>query len=236
MKKCSKCKELKLFSDFCKKVKSKDGLQSWCKKCNNEETLIKRLQNKLSLPLLPLNHKKCSKCNQVKNFIEFGKDKNKKDGKKYKCKECSFIIDKEWNEKNPNYRLLYSKNWKLNNPNYYQNIHKVKKQTNPTYKFKEQIRSNITNSFKRACKGIFRKKTKTQDILGCGFEFFIYYIQSQFTKGMTLENHGEWHLDHIIPISSAETEEDIMLLNHYTNFQPLWWYDNLKKGAKILGD
>jgi hypothetical protein len=53
---------------------------------------------------------------------------------------------------------------------------------------------------------------------------------------MTLENHGEWHLDHIIPISSAETEEDIMLLNHYTNFQPLWWYDNLKKGAKILGD
>ena len=51
---------------------------------------------------------------------------------------------------------------------------------------------------------------------------------------MTLENHGEWHLDHIIPLAIAKTEEEIIKLNHYTNFQPLWAIDNLKKGAKIL--
>lgn len=51
---------------------------------------------------------------------------------------------------------------------------------------------------------------------------------------MTFENHGEWHLDHIIPLASAINEEDIIKLNHYTNFQPLWSKENLKKGSKII--
>jgi hypothetical protein len=54
---------------------------------------------------------------------------------------------------------------------------------------------------------------------------------------MTLENHGQgsgkWNIDHIIPISSARTEEEIYKLNHYTNFQPLWWEENMAKGKKI---
>jgi hypothetical protein len=51
---------------------------------------------------------------------------------------------------------------------------------------------------------------------------------------MTLENYGEWHLDHIIPLATATTREDVVRLNHYTNFQPLWAKDNLSKGAKII--
>jgi hypothetical protein len=51
---------------------------------------------------------------------------------------------------------------------------------------------------------------------------------------MTLENHGEWHLDHIIPLASATTEEEIIKLNHYTNFQPLWAEENLSKGDRII--
>ena len=50
---------------------------------------------------------------------------------------------------------------------------------------------------------------------------------------MTWENQGEWHFDHIIPISSAQTEEEVIKLNHYTNFQPLWAEDNLRKSNKI---
>ena len=49
---------------------------------------------------------------------------------------------------------------------------------------------------------------------------------------MTFENHGEWHLDHIKPISLAKSEEEIIELNHYTNFQPLWAKDNLSKSNK----
>lgn len=51
---------------------------------------------------------------------------------------------------------------------------------------------------------------------------------------MTWNNYGKWHIDHIIPISSAKTEEEVIKLNHYTNLQPLWAKDNLKKGNKII--
>ncbi len=52
---------------------------------------------------------------------------------------------------------------------------------------------------------------------------------------MTWENHGEWHIDHIIPISWGKTESEVIELNHYTNFQPLWAKDNLSKGNRWCG-
>jgi len=62
------------------------------------------------------------------------------------------------------------------------------------------------------------------------------YIENKFTIGMTWENYGRggWEIDHIIPISSAKTKEDVLKLCHYTNLQPLWWRDNLKKSNKYF--
>lgn len=51
---------------------------------------------------------------------------------------------------------------------------------------------------------------------------------------MTWENRNEWHIDHITPLSSAKTEEELYKLCHYTNLQPLWAEENLKKGNKII--
>ena len=51
---------------------------------------------------------------------------------------------------------------------------------------------------------------------------------------MTWENKGAWHIDHIIPTCTAKTEEDLIRLNHYTNLQPLWAEENLKKGSKLI--
>ena len=73
------------------------------------------------------------------------------------------------------------------------------------------------------------KGLRTKDILGCSFEEFKIYIESKFEDWMTWENKGlyngeynhGWDLDHIIPISSAKTEEEVYKLNHYSNFQPL---------------
>ena len=70
--------------------------------------------------------------------------------------------------------------------------------------------------------------------MDCSFEEFKLHLESQFDDKMNWENQGTyWHMDHIIPISSAETEEDVYRLNHYKNFQPLYWEDNLKKSNKI---
>jgi hypothetical protein len=51
---------------------------------------------------------------------------------------------------------------------------------------------------------------------------------------MTWDNYGEWHLDHIKPISLGKTEEEVIQLYHYTNFQPLWAKDNVVKYNKII--
>jgi hypothetical protein len=79
-----------------------------------------------------------------------------------------------------------------------------------------------------------RKKNKTFEIVGCSPQFLKEHLEKQFVNGMTWENRNEWHIDHITPLSSAKTEEELYKLCHYTNLQPLWAEENLKKGNKII--
>jgi hypothetical protein len=85
-------------------------------------------------------------------------------------------------------------------------------------------------------KNTITKTNKTFDIVGCSPEFLKEHLEQQFTEGMSWDNHGlyGWHIDHKIPLSSANTEEEIYNLCHYSNLQPLWAEDNLKKSNKIL--
>jgi hypothetical protein len=78
------------------------------------------------------------------------------------------------------------------------------------------------------------KPSRSFELLGTDLEGFKAHMESQFLPGMSWENHGEWHIDHIIPLASGKTPEEIWKLCHYTNLQPLWASDNLSKGAKLL--
>jgi hypothetical protein len=121
-------------------------------------------------------------------------------------------------------RELYHKNNYKDKKKEYVN---EKRQNDPFFKLKFNIRSLIRNSIKRK---FTSKSKKTIEILGCTFEEFKLYLESKFDDKMNWENQGTyWHLDHIIPISSAKTEEEVYKLNHYTNFQPLNWLENIKK-------
>jgi hypothetical protein len=73
-------------------------------------------------------------------------------------------------------------------------------------------------------------------LLGCSYREFVIYLEQKFIHGMSWENYGlyGWHIDHIIPLSSAQDQEELEKLCHYTNLQPLWAKDNLVKGDKIL--
>jgi hypothetical protein len=112
-------------------------------------------------------------------------------------------------------------------------IIKIKENSIKKKKLSEGIRTLIYGSLKRG-KNNFKKTNKTEQILGCTIEEFKIYIQSNFKKGMSFENRNKWHLDHIIPISTAISYDDVIRLNHYTNFQPLWAKENLSKGDKII--
>lgn len=100
-------------------------------------------------------------------------------------------------------------------------------------KFGHRVRNLIKESFKS--RG-FRKSGKSASILGCEVEFFRSWIASQFLPGMSYENHGDWHIDHYIPISFAKTEEEVIILNHYSNLRPIWGRDNLKKRNTLPED
>ena len=97
------------------------------------------------------------------------------------------------------------------------------------FKFRENVKTLILMSIR--AKG-WQKTTKTFELLGCSFAELQQHLTSKFQPGMSWENHGAWHIDHIVPCASAKTIEEFVKLQHYSNLQPLWASDNLKKGAK----
>ena len=105
----------------------------------------------------------------------------------------------------------------------------------PFYEHMAKIASSARNRILKAIKSKkFKKNKRTVFMLGCSLEFLMEHLELKFTAGMTHENHGLWHVDHIIPLASAKTEEEMYALCHYTNLQPLWAHENLSKGDKIL--
>jgi hypothetical protein len=84
--------------------------------------------------------------------------------------------------------------------------------------------------------GKFPKTGKTSELLGSDMDTLRSHIESKFKEGMTWENRRLWHIDHVIPLSSAKTIEEINGLFHYLNLQPLWASENLKKGSRVLSN
>ena len=77
------------------------------------------------------------------------------------------------------------------------------------------------------------KSKRSRDLIGCDWETLRLYFESKFTDGMKWDNRNLWHIDHIIPLASAKSQDEIIKLCHYTNLQPLWAVDNLRKSDKI---
>ena len=194
-----------------------------------------------------MEKKICSKCGIEKDVCEFNTRKTSKDGYRGYCKKCHLDYSEKYinehTEKYKKYQDEYHSNnvetHRLKSTEYYQNnkekVHKHMKNryyTDELYRLKITIRNRI-NVFLRNNNII--KRNKTFNIVKCSPEFLKEYLEKQFTEGMTWELMGQHiHIDHIMPLSSAKTEEEIYKLCHYTNLQPLWAEDNLKKSDKII--
>lgn len=111
---------------------------------------------------------------------------------------------------------------------------KNKWENNELFAIKHRLRTLVRNSFRK--KGYSRFESRTEEIVGINYNEFKIYMESKFVDGMSWENRGEWHIDHIIPLSAAKSQEELIALSHYTNLQPLWAMDNLKKGGKIISN
>ena len=182
----------------------------------------------------------------------------KERGKKYyeENKEKKAEYQKIYRQENKEEKALYYKKYYLENKEiskkhyqenkekkaeyqkiYYQeNKEKVNEyrfnyvNSHPIRKLRSRLRSRVGMFFKQ--KG-YKKKNSTEKILGANWKTVEAFMEAKFVDGMNWDNIGEWHIDHIIPLSYAETEKETIKLCHYTNLQPLWAFDNISKGNRL---
>jgi len=186
------------------------GLRPTCKNCTNNLRKIYISKNKNLIS------------NTNKLWYSTNKEERNKQIKNYRHNNPQKV--KEWQIKNT--PILIKRRNK-------------RRKTDEIFKLKSILGNSIRRSFKS--KNLL-KESNTTSILCCTFDYFKKYIESQFENWMTWNNYGvynpngerTWNLDHIIPIDSAKTIEDVIRINHYTNFRPLCSLENLKKLNKII--
>lgn len=193
--------------------------------------------------------KKCLSCGEIKELDCFGKCKASKDGLKTRCKHCLNKERKEYYNRNKEKSAKYSKNyyeknkeaisawrkkWVEDNRDVLldkaKKYRRVRYNSDELFKMKSDIRTRIRSCFK----SYGGKEKSSIEYLGCSIESYKEYLESKFAEGMTWDNYGEWHIDHVIPLASAKTKTELGALFHYKNTQPLWAEDNLRKRDKII--
>lgn len=107
--------------------------------------------------------------------------------------------------------------------------YKLKMKTDPTFKLTQYMRARVRNAVYNQFSS---KACGTFELVGCTPLKLKGHLESQFTDGMGWENYGEWHVDHIRPCASFDLtlDSEQKICFNYTNLQPLWARDNLKKG------
>jgi len=183
-------------------------------------------------------NKVCSKCQIEKDLTEYRKDCTKKDGLRPECKTCVKNFEKNKRNQNPDMMKEKLKKFYQENPekrkiyreNYKPRKHEQRKERRNQDIIFSLINNVRTSLYKYLNKMSIKRETKTSQIIGCTPEKLKEHIEKQFKNGMTWENRRDWNIDHIIPLSSAKTKDELYKLCHYTNLQPLWSLENLKKG------
>lgn len=159
--------------------------------------------------------KVCIECKEEK-YIENFTISNKSMGYRHsRCKPCQCLKQKNWRLKNPDKHKKYRKNYRLKNPI-------------------ERIRNNIRRRIYQVIKRKYiTKNNKINSYLGCSLQELKNHLSDKFVPGMSWDNYGSvWHIDHIKPLSFGKNLKELEELSHYTNLQPLFAIDNIKKSNK----
>lgn len=212
-KKCRVCDELKEIIEFHKKKSSKDGVRNECKEC------VKILQKK------------------YKESPDFKEKRAEYDKQRY-SEEKPKILErkKEYYQENRKHILEQKAEYRDNPENRQRNKDYIKKykveNREKYYKYRNDNphiiawRSVLHSTLKRMNTP---KSDKTITLLGYSADELREHISKQFQPGMTWDNHGEWHIDHVHPVTKFDPDTPVNEVCALTNLQPLWEFDNLSK-------
>ena len=199
---CRVCKKEKPFEEFPKNGISINGNQLYNKKCILcTSQSIKKWRNE--------NYEE--RLEYRKNFYWENKEKLSKKSKEYYQTEQGKSARKKYNEDNKENRNEYLVK---------------KRKEDPILALAHNLRTRTSHAFSE--RG-YTKRSKTYDYLGISFEDLKEYISHLFEEGMSWDNREDWHIDHIIPLASANSEEELIALCHYLNLNPIWAHDNMSK-------
>jgi hypothetical protein len=162
--------------------------------------------------------KQCCKCKKWNPLTDFNKCKSHWDNLRIECKTCL----QKWRKNN---RYILNENHKK-----YEKERKIK---DPNFKLIKTLRSRLLSAINRKNS---KKLGTTIELTGCSIQELKTHLESKFKEGMTWQNHGKWHIDHIRPCSSFNLTDKIEQQKcfHYTNLQPLWANENLSKGNRYI--
>lgn len=231
MKQCNKCLLFLELEDFHKDRHKKAGLAGICKKCKKDTAKLNKKDY-----LVCVKDKHCPICKIVKSSDNFHKNKSNKTGLAWECKECRIIKCSISYQKNKEKVKKRTKQYYNDNREKIRKsklVYQTKKlKTDKIFKLTRNLRNRLYYALKN--KG-WEKNTHFNEYIGCDYDTLIKHLESKFKPGMTWENHTTdgWHIDHIIPLNSAKTEEELYKLCHYTNLQPLWAEENYQKCSKL---
>lgn len=252
---CSKCKVKKTIKNFFVDKGRPTGRRSCCKLCDTKyqkkwEEKQKDLYSQREIPKTKI----CSKCKEEKPSSSFNRRKTRKSGVVSECKECCSQRrknlcknDKKYRKKNSERSKIYSATHKKEISIYnaaYGKRNKSKRAKRVANRLKHDMNFRLRSTLSGRVYSALRqqgtnKSLKTMELLSCSMDFFRQHIESQFTKGMTWDNYkrGGWSLDHIKPCASFDLTKikEQQKCFHYSNYQPLWEFDNVHKSSFYKG-
>lgn len=165
--------------------------------------------------------KRCFKCALEKEHASFYIRANYADGYSTWCKLCTLEYGKAYKKPRLKERLERQRVWRK------ETDHSAKYLSIP----QNRIAHNLRNRLGKAIRG---EVSAVRD-LGCSIDELKTILESKFTHGMSWDNYGEWHIDHIKPLSkfNLTNSQEVLQACHYTNLQPLWAKDNIVKYNKL---
>ena len=185
--------------------------------------------------------KVCSTCKKEKELSEFGNNSRTKDGKSYKCHDCEIDYFREWRKNNPdNVRKNQSTTFQTRKDNGKVSAYwKQKRNNDPHWRLRRNLASRVWETVAGNV-----KSATTMKLVGCSVQDLRKHLESQFTEGMSWDNYGKnkakqnnypdwWDIDHKKACSKFDLSipEQQAICFHFTNLQPLWHIDNIRKGG-----